>query len=527
MYEMRPYQLNSKNAIYTEWNNGNKKTLLVLPTGCGKTVVFAYVSKELVENGFRVLILAHRGELLQQAQDKLKLAAGLDSALEKGSSSSLGSPLSITVASIQTLTRESRLSQFSQDYFQAIIVDEAHHCLADSYRHILDHFPYAYVLGVTATPDRGDMRDLSTYFDSVAYQYSMAQAVKDGYLCPLRVEYVNMEIDISMVNLANGDYAAGGLGAALEDYLEDIADAMVEKCKGRKTVVFLPLIKTSRKLCALLRKRKMKAAEVNGGSSDRTKILQDFEKGKYDVLCNSMLLTEGWDCPSVDCIIVLRPTKIRSLYQQMVGRGMRLFEGKKNLLLLDFLWLSTKHNLCRPADIVGQNSEIADRITDILQKTDGGMDLTEAAEKAERDAIAEREQTLAAELKRIKTLSQYVDPAAYAMSVGLYDLLEYAPVFRWEKAPPTEKQLNLLEKRGINTSNIINAGLAAQLIDTLIERQKAGLATPKQIRCLEKYGFTHVGTWRFEDANAMITNMANNGWQVPSGITPAEYTPQQ
>ncbi len=525
MFEMRPYQLEAKNAIYTEWNNGNKKTLLVLPTGCGKTVVFAYVSKELVQNGYRVLILAHRGELLQQAQDKLRLAAGLDSALEKAASTSLGSPLSITVASVQTLTREDRLRQFSPEYFQAIIVDEAHHCLAASYRHILDYFKYAYVLGVTATPDRGDMRDLSTYFDSLAYQYSMADAVKDGYLCPLRVEYVKMEIDISMVSISNGDYAAGGLGAALEDYLEDIADAMIEKCKGRKTVVFLPLVKTSKKLCRLLRDRKMKAVEVNGNSSDRAEILQAFEKGQYNVLCNSMLLTEGWDCPSVDCVIVLRPTKIRSLYQQMIGRGMRLAKGKQNLLLLDFLWLSTKHNLCRPADIVGKDSEIADRITKILQESDDPIDLTEAMQKAEKDAMAEREQTLAAELARIRRLAQYVDPAAYAVSVGLYDLLEYAPMFKWEKAPPTEKQLNLLEKRGINTENVMNAGLAAQLITTLIERQKAGLATPKQIRCLEKYGFEHVGGWKFQDANDMITKVANNGWEVPKDIIPTEYKP--
>ena len=148
-----------------------------------------------------------------------------------------------------------------------------------------------------------------------------------------------MELDIGSVGISNGDFAVGEIGCALDPYLEQIAQEMANYCRGRKTVVFLPLIATSQKFCAMLNDEGLNAAEVNGNSDDRAEVLSDFENGKYDVLCNSMLLTEGWDCPAVDCIVVLRPTKVRSLYQQMVGRGMRLFPGKDHLLL-DFLWMT-------------------------------------------------------------------------------------------------------------------------------------------------------------------------------------------
>ena len=176
MFELRPYQAEAKQAILSAWDEGYRKTLLVLPTGCGKTVVFSSVTENQVNKGHRVLIMAHRGELLDQAADKLKEASGLDSVLEKAESTSLGSFLPVTVGSVQSLAQEKRLARFPNDYFQDIIVDEAHHCLSDSYRRILDHFPTANILGVTATPDRGDMKNLGEFFDSKAYEYSMTEA---------------------------------------------------------------------------------------------------------------------------------------------------------------------------------------------------------------------------------------------------------------------------------------------------------------------------------------------------------------
>lgn len=184
--ELRPYQQEAKDSIFKEWENGIHKTLLVLPTGCGKTIVFAKVTEECVRRGSRVLILAHRGELLEQAADKIAKATGLMCATEKAEETCLGSWFRITVGSVQSMMRESRLSRFPDDYFDTIIIDEAHHCISDSYQRVLHHFPEARVLGVTATPDRGDMKNLGQVFESLAYEYTLPRAIKEGYLSPIK-----------------------------------------------------------------------------------------------------------------------------------------------------------------------------------------------------------------------------------------------------------------------------------------------------------------------------------------------------
>ena len=526
MFELRPYQAEAKQAILAAWDEGYRKTLLVLPTGCGKTVVFSSVTENQVNKGHRVLIMAHRGELLDQAADKLKEASGLDSVLEKAESTSLGSFLPVTVGSVQSLAQEKRLARFPNNYFQDIIVDEAHHCLSDSYKRVLDHFPDANILGVTATPDRGDMKNLGEFFDSKAYEYSMTEAIREGYLCPIKAQMIPLELDIADVGISSGDFSAGEIGHALEPYLHQIAAEMANYCHGRKTVVFLPLIATSQKFCAMLNDAGLRAAEVNGNSDDRSEVLADFEAGKYDVLCNSMLLTEGWDCPSVDCIVVLRPTKIRSLYQQMVGRGMRLSPGKTELLLLDFLWMTERHDLCRPSALISKDEAIARKIDERMVEDADGFDLIEAEEQAERDILAERESALAKQLAEMRGKKRkLVDPLQYALSIAAEDLTNYVPTFAWEMAPPSEKQIAFLERRGIFADSVRNAGLASLLIDRLQRRQQMGLATPKQIRCLERYGFRQVGTWAFEDASSLISRLADNSWRVPYGMTPALYRP--
>lgn len=526
--QMRPYQQAAREAIHAEWNDGRRRTLLVLPTGTGKTIVFAAVTEDQVRSGSRVLVLAHRGELLEQAADKIKRSTGLASAVEKAEQTCLDSWCRVVVGSVQSLQRPARLEQFPADYFGTIIIDEAHHAITDGYQRVLEHFPEANVLGVTATPDRGDMRNLGEVFDSLAYEYKLTQAIREGYLCPILAQTIPLQLDISQVTLSGGDFAVGGLGTALDPYLEQIASEMQTACAGRKTVVFLPLIKTSRKFRDILNSKGFRAAEVNGQSEDRAEILSDFSNGKYNVLCNSMLLTEGWDCPSVDCIVVLRPTKVRSLYSQMVGRGTRLSPetGKKDLLLLDFLWLTERHELCRPADIICENREVSRKMTENLAQAGCPEDIEQAAEQASADVVAQREEALAkqlAEMRRRK--KKLVDPLQYEMSIQAEDLTGYVPSFGWEMGPPSEKQTAALEKFGILPDAVESAGKAQMLLDRLNKRRGAGLTTPKQIRCLEKYGFQHVGTWRFSDAKYMIDRIAANGWRVPQAITPSEYKP--
>lgn len=527
--ELRPYQAEAKAAVFEQWDKGTLKTLLVLPTGCGKTIVFAKVAEDCVRQGYRVLILAHRGELLEQAADKIKKSTNLGCATEKAEQTCLGSWFRITVGSVQSMQREKRLSQFSEDYFNVIIIDEAHHCISDGYQKVLQHFPSAKVLGVTATPDRGDMRNLGEFFESLAYEYTLPKAIREGYLSPIKAMTIPLQLDLSGVSIQSGDFKAGEIATALDPYLHQIADEMMKYCRDRKTVVFLPLVKTSQKFKEILNEKGFKAAEVNGESKDRAEVLEAFDKGEYNVLCNSMLLTEGWDCPSVDCVIVLRPTKVRSLYSQMVGRGTRLCEGKSHLLLLDFLWHTERHELCHPADLICEKKEVARKMTENLEGTAGcPMDLEEAERKASEDVIAEREESLAKQLQEMRTRKKkLVDPLQFEMSIQAEDLSGYVPAFGWEMAPPSDKQKQELEKRGILPDEIDNAGKANLILDRLHKRQEEGLTTPKQIRCLEKYGFQHVGTWTFEAGKNMIDRIAACGWRgAPRGVDPRNYVPE-
>lgn len=531
--ELRPYQREAVAAVEAEWGQGRRLTLLVLPTGCGKTVVFCTVAKDVVDRGGRVLILAHRGELLRQAADKLRAATGLGCAVEKAEETSMGSWFRVTVGSVQTMMRESRLARFPPDYFDAIVVDEAHHALSDSYRAVLGHFPSAKVLGVTATADRGDKRDLGQLFESVAYEYTLPTAIREGYLCPIKAQTVPLSIDLAGVKVSAGDFSAGDLGTALDPYLEGIADEMLAAgCPGRKTVVFLPLVATSKKFAAALGRRGLDAMEVDGKSEDRAETLARFDAaGPGAVLCNSMLLTEGWDCPSVDCVVVLRPTKVRSLYVQMVGRGTRLSPatGKTELLVLDFLWMTERHELCRPAHLVAGSPEVAARMAEIAEQAGGPVDLGAVEAQAAGDVVRQREEALAEELASMrKRRRKLVDPVQFEMSIQAEDLAGWEPAFPAELEPPTEKQLAALERFGIFPDEVACKGKASLLLDRLDKRRLEGLTTPKQIRCLERYGFRHVGTWPFDAANGMIGRIAAQGWRgAPAGVDPATYDPRK
>ena len=450
-------------------------------------------------------------------------ASGLTTAMEKAEQSCIGKWDRIIVGSVQTLCRDSRLALFSKSYFDTIIIDEAHHALSSSYQAILNYFDTADILGVTATPDRSDMQNLGKVFDSLAYEYTLRDAISSGYLVKIRVQTLPLYIDFTNVKITAGDFQAGDIGRVLDPYLEQIADTLLDY-KDRKIVVFLPLIETSQKFCNMLIERGFNAAEVNGNSKDRNEITEDFANGKYNVLCNSMLLTEGWDCPSVDCVIVLRPTKSRALYTQMIGRGTRLCEGKDHLLVLDFLWHYEKHSLCRPAHLIAKSNDVAIKMTEILETS--SMDLEAAEAEAERDVLAEREASLAKELAAMrKKKAKLVDPLQFEFSIQAEDLTHYVPAFGWQVSSITDKQKKTIEDFGLNPDTIEDAGKASMLIDRLHKRKAEGLSTPKQIRFLENKGFKNVGTWTNTQASNMISRISASGWRIPKGVKPATYQP--
>ncbi|MDP3936825.1 MAG: DEAD/DEAH box helicase [Deltaproteobacteria bacterium] len=526
--DLRPYQVESKNAIQAEWAKGNRRTLLVLPTGTGKTIVFSKLAEDCVRDGERVLILAHRGELLEQAADKLNQATGLGCAVEKAEETCLDSWFRVVVGSVQSMMREGRLARFDPEYFGTIIVDEAHHVLSESYQRVLRHFDGAKVLGVTATSDRGDMRNLGEYFESLAYEYTLPKAIREGYLCPIKAQTIPLRLDLTSVGVQAGDFKTSDLGSALDPYLHQIAEEMAEHCLDRRTLVFLPLIATSQKFQTILAAKGFRAVECNGESRDRSEVLRDFAGGKYDVLTNSALLTEGYDCPPIDCIVVLRPTKIRSYYSQMVGRGTRLYPGKDHLLLLDFLWHTERHELCHPAHLICESDDVAQKMTANIEESGCPVDIEQAEREASEDVVEAREQALAQKLSEMKRRKRaLVDPLQFEMSIQAEDLAGYVPSFGWEMGPPTEKQVGALEKAGILPDEVESAGKASKILDRLSIRRIEGLTTPKQIRFLEGRGFEHVGQWRFESAKGLIDRIASNGWRVPRDIDPSKYTPAE
>lgn len=541
---LRPYQLNAVKAVHKEWNSGNKNTLVVMPTGTGKTIVFSQIVKDQVAKGEKVLILAHREELLKQAADKLKASSGMESALEKAANTSIGSGLDVVVGSVQTLRQKSRLEKFSKDYFGTIIIDEAHHSAADSYKNILEYFNQAKVLGVTATPDRADMKSLSDVFDSLAFEYKLPEAINDGYLCKIRTKTIPLKVDISKVHTLAGDFNPNELGQALDLYLEAIADSIVKECKGRKTVIFTPLVRISQRLNELLKDRGVNTVEVNGSSKDREEILKDFESGKYDAMTNAMLLTEGWDCPSVDCIICLRPTKSRSLYAQIVGRGTRLCKGKDNLLILDYLWLSGKHSLCHPSDIFCEDAEVAARTTKKLADyaatdcggLDGpdGTDLIQAIQEAQEEMENEKRQMMRrieeqeeAVRKRLAEQRQkrkgLVDPFQYMFSIESTAIRDYKPTFGWETKAPSKKAKDAIEGYGVDANSIESAGLANLILKELMKRWDSGMATPKQIRFLENKDFRHVGRWTKAYASGVIGTISDHDWSLPNNFAASKW----
>ena len=499
---LRPYQNDAVSAIEDSWKEFDK-SLLVLPTGTGKTVVFSTVAHDRAQDG-KVLIMAHRDELIEQARDKYYQVTGDGTAKEKAADSCIGSLWPVTVGSVQTLAREKRLEKFPPDYFSTIIVDEAHHTLADGYMRVLNHFPAAKVLGVTATPDRGDKKNLGQYYENLAYEYKLKQAIDDGYLCKLSARTVPLKIDMSNVKVKVGDFEVNSIAETLEPYLPQIADAIQVYAGDRKTVVFCPLISIAKELASMI----PGAKEVNGGSQDRAEVLEWFDKsGPGAVLCNAMLLTEGWDCPSTDCVVVLRPTKIRALYVQMIGRGTRLSPGKDNLLILDFLWMTEKHNLCIPACLAAEKEEDQKEVT--KRSTEEQVDLFDAYS----DAVEARRKKLAEELaKQAKKKSKLIDPLQWFVSIGDSDLFDYEPEFYWEGLAATDKQKKLIENAGINPDGMCR-GQASRIITKLFNRRSEGLATVKQVSLLERFGYRDVGMWPFDLATKKINELAAVGWK--------------
>lgn len=353
---LRPYQQECLESILACYRRGQRRVLVSLPTGTGKTVVFANLPN-FFKMKRRMLMIAHRQELLDQAANKFAatvpdLSIGIEQAGRSAPPDSR-----IVLASVPTLGRQgsSRLLDLPPEDFYLIVVDEAHHAVAPSYRRIFDHFglfqedSQRLLVGFTATPRRGDKHALSAAFQEVAYSKALPEMVRSGYLCPLRGWRVSTSISIGSVASRHGDFVESEL-ASLVDVPERnhlVVEAYQELANGRRAVVFCVNIAHVQALASAFQEAGVRAAPIWGAMSreDRGSVLQAFHQGELEVLTNCNVLTEGFDEPRVDCVVMARPTQSQLLYAQMVGRGTRLHDHKSDLIVIDIVDNSSRHKL--------------------------------------------------------------------------------------------------------------------------------------------------------------------------------------
>ena len=294
--ELRDYQIKAVESIFNSFSEGNN-ALVVACTGCGKTVIFSEVTRKLVNEKKRVLILAHRGELLEQTQTKL-IGFGVMSALEKAENTATAYD-NVVVASINSISKDERLQRFSPNHFDVIIVDECHHIMSDIYQKVINYFSSALILGVTATPNRSDMKSLSKVFPEISFEYNTREAIEDGYLVPINVKRCPVKIDISNVQVNAGDYSVKDLESTLDPYLEEIANILHVEAANKKTLIFTPTIAIADKMAQILNNNGFNAASIHSKVSDRTERLKKFSNGEITIAVNPLVLTEGYDEPSV------------------------------------------------------------------------------------------------------------------------------------------------------------------------------------------------------------------------------------
>ena len=543
---LRPYQTAAADAIFKEWQE-NDSTLVVMPTGGGKTILFADVIRRVFPR--RALVLAHREELIFQARDKIQRVTGLHADVEMGeyrADGGLFRAAPVVVSTIQTQCSGGdgggRMAKFDPQRFGLLIIDEAHHATSPSYRRVIDYYrtnPSLKVLGVTATPDRADEEALGQVFQSVAFDYEVLDAIHDGWLVPIEQQMVHVEgLDYSSVRTTAGDLNGGDLAAVMEaeKNLQQMASASLSIIGKRRALVFTASVKAAELTAEIFNRHRLGMAAWVCGKTDREerrRVLADYAAGKIQVVCNCGVLTEGFDDPGVEVVIMGRPTKSRSLYSQMVGRSTRPLPGvvdgpetadarkaaiaasaKPSCLVVDFVGNAGKHKLVTSADVLGGkvSEEAMELAVARAVKAGGPVKMAEALDEAEAEL---HEQARLAELARRARL---VATARFTtQSVDPFDVLHLEPVKSrgWDNVKSlTEKQRSLLAKQGINPDNL-TFSQGKQLISEIFRRWDGKLCSFKQAKTLKKYGYpTEVG---FTDASRIIDALAKNNWRKPAG----------
>lgn len=548
---LRPYQLEALDGTHEQFEQ-NDSSLLVMATGLGKTVVFAELAREFMPSG-RVMVLAHREELVSQAYLTLRDITGCEADIEMGEyrANAYGAFRSrLVISTIQTQIAgpgKGRMEKFNPDEFSLLIIDEAHHSAAKSYRRAIDYYRQNLrlkVLGVTATPDRADERALGQIFETVAYDYGIRDGIEDGWLVPICQQSVFVEgLDYSAIRTTAGDLNGADLAKVLEfeENLHGIASPALEVCGDRKTLVFAASLAQAERLTEILNRHKPGSAKwVHGRTPKeaRRDLFAEYKAGAFQFLVNVGVATEGFDEPGIEVVVMARPTKSRCLYAQMVGRGTRplpdLIEdidgpqarraaiessAKSSLEVIDFVGNAGRHKLIGSADILGgrYDDAIIERAKRNAEKksANAGMPVDVIDELQRAEWQIEREKREAAEAARRQHLKLR---AAYSTAqVNPFNVYNLQPWREraWHKGrPPTDKQLAFLQRCGVDPSGL-SFTHAQQLIKRIISDRQRGGCTFRQAKVLTRYGYDP-SELSVDEASALITGIAENGWKRPA-----------
>lgn len=489
----RPYQTDLLKSVRDGWKTFHKQ-LVVAPTGAGKTLAFSWMAKEEHDAGRRTLILVDQDELVWQTVDKLKRATGIEGQVEKAEYSA-SKHATVVIATIQSMAR--RLANWPADHFSLVIADEGDKSITDMWQKVLSYFdPTARICAFTATPMRTDKRSLGEYYENIPYEISLLELINLGFLSPICIQMAPLKIDLTDVHLEKGDYDLNELDHAITPYLASAVQAIKDFASDRKTLVFLPLIKTSEKFVELCRDAGLLAEHIDGKSDDRAEILERYKRNEFSILANSSLLTRGYDDPEIDCVFVLRPTKSATLFRQCIGRGTRIADGKKNLLLIDCLWQTGKHMVCRPAHLIATSQEEADEMSKLSEEQANAMP-SDVAEQLPIDLIglqstaqSEREISLR---KRLEAMAdrkaKFISAEEFAVRHHRMDIAEFEPVMKWHSDPITDKQLPYLERAGVNVDTVKGKGHANQILSVYFEQLGREPASSKQRWVMRKAGW--------------------------------------
>lgn len=354
--KLRPYQQECLEIIKSKLSQGISRLLIHLPTAAGKTVIFAHLIQQLQK---KTLILAHTCELLDQAKDKIKMVSpGIDIGIVNGNFKEFNR--SIVISSIQSARQPETLTELKNQGFTLCIYDEAHRAAASTPRHILSQLAFHkgsenLLVGFSATPFRTDNKGLGEVFDEIAYKKTIKDLIDLGFLCQPKGIKVRTNLDLSTVESEDGDFLTASLASVMntQEMNNLIVNSYIENATGRKAVCFAVNVLHAQNIAEIFKSKGISAEPIHGHMTiqERTSLLSRFQKGDISILTNCQILTEGWDCPDIDCVIVAKPTQSKGLYQQMCGRGLRLFPNKKDCLILDFG--SASHSLCSIASLMG------------------------------------------------------------------------------------------------------------------------------------------------------------------------------